>query len=108
MPQAAWEAMLADALHPQGVHPRELLAPQDHPYALKCLRKTLRETRSEERCLWDITPSPSPHTDTPPPSRKRRRTDTGSTGTAPNHSIPRTPRTTQHDAPEPPAGGAPT
>ena len=27
MPQAAWEAMLADALHPLGVHPRNLPAP---------------------------------------------------------------------------------
>ena len=36
MPQAAWVAMLADALHHQGVHPRNLPAPQDHPYVLKC------------------------------------------------------------------------
>ena len=41
MSQAAWEAMLADALHPQGVRPRNLPTPQDHPYVLKRLRETL-------------------------------------------------------------------
>ena len=35
MPQAVWEAMLADALHPQGIHHHNLAAPQDHPYVLK-------------------------------------------------------------------------
>ena len=45
MPQAAWEAMLADALHPLGVHPRNLPAPQDHPYVLRRLRETLQETQ---------------------------------------------------------------
>ena len=44
MPQAAWEAMLADALHPQGVHPRKLPATQDHPYVLKRLWETLQAT----------------------------------------------------------------
>ena len=34
MPQAAWAAMLAHALHPLGVHPSNLCAPQDHPYVL--------------------------------------------------------------------------
>ena len=37
MPQAAWGAMLAIALHPQKVHPHSLPAPQDHPYDLKRL-----------------------------------------------------------------------
>ena len=55
MPQAAWEAMLADALHPQGVPPRELPAPQDHPYVLRRLQETLQETRREGRRLLDIT-----------------------------------------------------
>ena len=71
MPKAAWEAMLADALHPQGVHPRDLPAPQDHLYVLRRLRETLQETRREGRRLWDITPSPAPHTHTPSPPRKR-------------------------------------
>ena len=99
MPQAAWEAMLADALHPQGVHP----APEDHPYVLRRLRETLQETRRERRRLWDITPSPTPHTHTPSPPVKRRRTDTGST-----HSNPGALRATQHDAPDPLASGATT
>ena len=41
MPQAAWEAMLADAPHPLGVHPRSLPAPEDHLYVLRRLRETL-------------------------------------------------------------------
>ena len=45
MPKAAWEAMLADALYHQGVHPRNLPAPQDHPYVLRHLRETLQETQ---------------------------------------------------------------
>ena len=75
---------------------------------LKRLRETLQETRREGRRLWDITPSAPPHIDTPSPPRKRRRTDTGSTDTAPTHSTPGTTRATQHDTPDPPAGGAPT
>ena len=47
MPQAAWEAMLADALHPLGVRPRNLPAPQDHPYVLRRLRETLQETQRD-------------------------------------------------------------
>ena len=45
MLQAAWEAKLADALHPLGVHSRNLPAPWDYPYVLKCLRETLQETQ---------------------------------------------------------------
>ena len=41
MPQAAWQAMLAHALYPQGVHCREPPAPQDQPYVLRRLRHTL-------------------------------------------------------------------
>ena len=107
MLQAAWEAMLADALHPQGVQARELPAPQDHPYVLRRLRETLQETRRERRRLWDITPSPAPPTDTPSRPQKRRRTDAGSADTAPTRSTPGTPRATQHDAPDPPFSGAP-
>ena len=86
MSQAAWEAMLANALHPQGLNPRELPAPQHHLYVLRRLQETLQETRREERRLWDITPSPrplstpgmrgcivqrspAPHTDSPSPPR---------------------------------------
>ena len=103
MPQAAWEAMLADALHPLGVHPRNLPAPQDQLYVLRRLRETLQETQRDGIRLWDITQSPAPHTHNPSPPHKRRRTDTGGT-----HSTPGTLRATQHDAPEPPASGATT
>ena len=65
MPQAAWEAMLAEALHPLGVHPHNLPAPQDHPYVLKRLRETLQEMQRDGIRLWDITQSPTPHTPTP-------------------------------------------
>ena len=55
MPQAAWEAMLADALYPLGVHPRNLPAPEDHPYVLRRLQETLQETQRDGIRLWDIT-----------------------------------------------------
>ena len=103
MPQAAWQAMLVDALHPLGVHPRNLPAPQDHPYVLRRLRETLQETQRDGIRLWDITQSPAPHAQTPSPPHKRRRTDTGGT-----HSTPGALRTTQQDAPDPPASGAAT
>ena len=103
MPQAAWEAMLADALHPRAIQPRNLPAPQDHPYVLRRLRETLQETRREGTRLWDITQTPTPRTHTPSPSHKHRRTDDGST-----HSTPGALRATQHDAPDPPASGATT
>ena len=64
MPQAAWEAMLADALHPLEVHPRNLPAPQDHPYVLRRLRETLQETQRDGIRLWDTTQIPTPHTNT--------------------------------------------
>ena len=101
MPQAAWEAMLADALHPPGVHPRNLPAPQDHPYVPRRLRETLQETQQDGIRLWDIIQSPIPHTHTPSPPHKRRRTDTGGT-----NSTPGALRATQQDAPDPPASGA--
>ena len=97
MPEAAWEAMLANALHPQGGHPRNHPAPQDHPNVLKRLRETLQETRREGRRLWNITPSPTPRAHTPSPRHKRRRTDTGNP-----RSTPGALRATQHDAPDPP------
>ena len=77
MPQAAWEAMRADALHPKEVHLRNLHAPQNHPYVLKRLPETLQETRREGRRLWDIIPKPNPvHTQpvaTPQASTHRHR-----------------------------------
>ena len=103
IPQAAWEAMLADALHPLGVHPRNLLTPQDHPYVLKRLRETLQETQRDGIRLWDITQTSTPHTHTPSPPHKRRRTDAGGT-----HSNPGAHRATQQDAPDPPASSAAT
>ena len=103
MPQAAWEAMLADALQPLGVHPRNLPAPQDHPYVLKRLRKTLQETQRDGIRLWDITKSPAQHKHTLSPPHKCRRTDICGT-----HSTPGALRATQHDAPDPPASGAAT
>ena len=101
MPQAAWEAMLADALRPLGVNPCNLPAPQDHPYVLGHLRETLQETQRDGICLWDITQSPAPRKHTPSPPHKRQRTDTGDT-----HSTPGALRATQHVAPDPPASGA--
>ena len=103
MPQAAWEAMLADALQPLGVQPRNLPALQDHPYVLRRLRETIKERQQDGIRLWDITQSPTPHTHTPSLPDKRRRTDTGGT-----HSTPGALRATQLDAPDPPACGAAT
>ena len=97
--------MLADAPPPPGqqeIHPRNLAAPQDHPYVLKRLRETLQETRRKGRPLWDITRSSTPRTHTPLPARKRRGTLTVST-----HSTPGAPRATQHHAPDPPASATP-
>ena len=96
-----WTHTQADALHPLGVQPRNLPAPQDHPYVLRRLRETLQETQRDGICLWDITQSPAPHAHTPSPPHKRRRTDNGDT-----HSTPGALRATQHDAPDPPASGA--
>ena len=103
MPQAAWEAILADALHPLGVHPRNLPAPQHHPCVLRRLRETLQETLGDGIRLWDSTQSQMPHTHPPSPPGKRRRTDTSGT-----HSTPGALRATQHDAPDPPASGTAT
>ena len=66
MPQAASEAMLADALHTQRVHPRQLPAPQDQRYVLSRLRKTLQAKPREGRRMWDILSSPPPHMVPPP------------------------------------------
>ena len=71
MPQAAWEAILADALHPQGVDLCNLPAPQDHPYVLRQLRETLQETERDSIRLWDITQSSTLHTHTTSPPHKR-------------------------------------
>ena len=103
MLQAAWEAMLADALHLLGVQLRNLPAPQDHRYVLRRLRETFPETQRDGIRLWDITQSQAPHTHTPSPPHKRRRTNTGGT-----HSTRGALRTTQHDAPDPPASGVAT
>ena len=76
MPQAAWVAMLADALHPLGVHPRNLPAPKDQPYVLRRLQETLQETQRDGIRLWDVTKSPTPHTHplaTPQAPEHRRR-----------------------------------
>ena len=102
MPQAAWEAMLAD-VHPLGVYPRNLPAPQDHPYVLRRLRETLQETQRDGTRLWDITRSSTPHTHTPSRPHKLQRTDTGGTLGTPGAL-----RATQHDAPDAPASGAAT
>ena len=65
MPQDAWEAMLAVALHPQGVHLHKLPAPQDHLHVLRRLQKALQATRKEGEHLCDIIPSPPLRTGTP-------------------------------------------
>ena len=95
--------MLADKSHPLGLHPRNLAAPQYHPYVLRRLQETLQETQQDSIRLWDITQSPTPHTHTPSPPHKRRRTDIGGT-----HSTPGALRATQHDAPDPPVSSAAT
>ena len=79
MPQAACEAMLADALSLLGLHPRNLPAPQDHPYVLRRLRETPQETQQDGIRLWDITQSPTLHLHSPSPPHKRQRTDAGGT-----------------------------
>ena len=78
MMRDACEAMLAQALHPQGVHPLLLSAPQDHPHVLRRLQDTLQATQREGKCLWDITLSALPHTDTPAPTRSISVAGTGS------------------------------
>ena len=103
MPQTAWEAMLADAPQPLGVHPRNLPAPQDHPYVLRRLREILQETHRDGIRLWDITQSPAPHKHSPSPPHKPQRTDTAGT-----HSTPGALHITQHDAPDPLASSAAT
>ena len=83
MPQAAWEAMLADALQPLGVHPRNFPAPQDHPYVLRRLRETLQESQRDGIRLRDITQNPAPHTHTPPHHPKSVGAPTPAAPTAP-------------------------
>ena len=107
MPQDTWEAMRADALHPNGVQPGKIHAPKDYQQILRTLGETLQMTRKEGKRLWDITASPPPRTNIPSPPRKRRRTDTGSADTALTRSTQGTQRATQQEAPEHPAGGAP-
>ena len=103
MPQAAWEAMLADALQPLGVQPRNLPTPQDHPYVLRRLRETLQETQRDGIRLWDISQSPAPHKHTPSPPHKRRRTDTGGTHSTPGAlALHNTTRLTPRPAAPPP------
>ena len=82
--------MLANALYPLEVHPRNLPAPQDHPYVLRRLRETPQETQRDGIRLWNISQSLAPHTHTPSAPHKRRRTDTGGT-----HSTPGALRATQ-------------
>ena len=95
--------MLADAPHPQGVHPRNLPAPQDHLHVLRRLYETLQETQREGRRPWDITRSPTPRTHTPSPPASVSAQTPGST-----HSTPGAPRARQHAAPDPSARGATT
>ena len=99
--------MLPDALHPQGVKPRQLPAPQAHMHVIRRLHETLQVTQKEAKRLWDVTQSLPPRTDTTSPARKRQRTDTGSPGTAPTCSTPGTSPAIQHDVSDPPSGGTP-
>ena len=101
MPHAAWEAMLAHALHPKGIH--NLPAPQADLYVLTGLQETLQETRREGGRLWDITQNQTPRRNTPSPPRKGQHTKVGST-----HTTLGVPRATHHDARDPPASGATT
>ena len=65
MPQAAWEAMLADALHPLGVQPRNLPAPQDTRMSSgACGRPSRRHSETASAC--GTSPKAQPRTHTPP------------------------------------------
>ena len=92
IPQEAWESLLANALHSQGVHPH------------------LRTTSLSESTCWGPSRrcrSPPPRISSPSPIRKRPCTDTG--GTSTNQPTARQmPRcATQHNAANPPVGDVP-
>ena len=77
MPQDVWEAMLANALHPQGVHPGQVPAPQDHPRGLKRLWETRQATQEGRKAPVGHHAKPSPthrHTlaDLPAPTQLYR------------------------------------
>ena len=57
MPQAAWEAMLADALHPPWSPPPQPPRAPGPPYVLRRLRETLQETQRTGIRLRNITQS---------------------------------------------------
>ena len=101
LPQAAWEAMLADAVHPLGVQPRNLPAPQKPPVCPPAPAGEPPGDAARRHLPAGHHPKRSPHTHTPSPPHKRRRTDAGGT-----HSTPGVLRARQHDAPDPPASGA--
>ena len=98
MPQAAWEAMLADALHPLGVHPRNLPAPQDHPYVLRRLRETL-QGHSETASACGTSPKAQPRTNTPPHHPTSVGAPTPAAPTAPQE--PSAPHNTTRPTPRP-------
>ena len=100
MPQAAWEAMLADALHPLGVHPRNLPAPQDHPYVLRRLRRPSRK-RSETASACGTSLKAQPRTNTPPHHPTSVGAPTPATPTAPQE--PCAPHNTTRLTPRPAA-----
>ena len=70
MPQDAWEAMLADALHPQGAHSGQLPAYGNHLHVLRRLWEGLLAMQKEGNFLWDIIPSQPQRTNTPSAPRK--------------------------------------
>ena len=94
MPQAAWETMLANALHPLRVNPRNLPAPKDHQYVLTRLRKTPQGTQRDGIRLSDIIQSPTPPTHTPLPPHKRPCTDAGGAHSTPGAQRGKTARRT--------------
>ena len=104
MPQDAWEPMPTGALHPHGVHPRNLRAAQHQPHVLERLQEALQATQKGGKRLWDITPRPPARIDTP---STPQRTYTGGAGTTQAHSSPNAARPTQHVAADLLGGDAP-
>ena len=90
--------MLADALHPLGVHPRNLPAPQDHPYVLRRLRETLKKTQRDAYACG-TSPKAQPRTHTSPHHPTNVSAPTQAARTAPQE--PCAPHSTTRLTPQP-------
>ena len=103
MPQAAWEAMLADALHPLGVHPRNLPRPRTTRMSLgACGRPSRRHSETASAC--GTSPKAQPRTNTPPHHPTSVGAPTPAAPTAPKEPCAphNTTRLTPHPAAPPP------